>query len=184
VRASRHVGLTGGQSLSSKGLSPGSLNATRHVVRTRKRAGDLWETICACGWSQCGESSAETSGLGVSHVRSIQDAASQEAKRKTSRAQRDVSLVVLPPLPTPAAMSPTQPSRIVSSRGKVTEAPPSPKAAAAHNCTVVGAGGGLWVVSCGACQWRSQPMPKHAIERTVTLHNASGDRPRPAIGAV
>ena len=178
MRASRHVGLTGGQSLSSKGLSPGSLNATRHVVRTRKRADDLWETICACGWSQCDESSAETSGLGASHVRAARAAVLEEAKRKTASAQRDASLTVKSPLSAQGRSTPAQPSRTVSSRDRVIETSPSLKVGATHTCVVARVAGGLWVVRCRTCRWKSQPIPKHAVERTMKLHEASGDQPR------
>jgi hypothetical protein len=124
------------------------------------------------------ESSAETSGLGASHVRAARAAVVEEAERKTAAAQRDASLAVKSPLSAQGRSTPVQPSKTVSSRDRVIETPPSPKVGAAHTCVVARVAGGLWVVRCRTCRWKSQPIPKHAVERTMKLHEASGDQPR------
>jgi hypothetical protein len=109
VKARRVIAMSsGGSNLGGKALSTGT---GRHFTRVHKRATDLWEVRCSCGWSYGAESSYDATRSGKAHAEQTRHTA-QRAKTKNPA---DTATSPTTAKKTPSNPAPQASRRIVSS---------------------------------------------------------------------
>jgi hypothetical protein len=109
VKARRGIAMSsGGSNLAGKALSTGT---DRQFTRVHKRATDLWEVRCSCGWSYGAESSYDATRSGQAHSEQMR----RMARRAKTKKSADTATSPTTTKKTPSNPAPPASRRIVSS---------------------------------------------------------------------
>jgi hypothetical protein len=183
VRVNRGVVLTAGGADRGRSRSPG----TRvHRARVRRRATDLWEAVCSCGWSASGESAPAVRAKGATHARAT--AAGNRAKKRVKPRAASRSTKSTTPKSISRshstgaahkAVAPLPKSKaVIRSFGT----PPSGvKPTGMHDVGTASRTPDGWVAACGTCRWRYGPARSaELVERAIRRHRADSRRGVPS----